>query len=358
MSGGVDSAVAAARAVDAGHEVVGVHLALSAKPGTLRTGSRGCCTIEDAHDARRAADLLGIPYYVWDFAEEFTEEVVDEFVAEYAAGRTPNPCVTCNEKIKFAALLDKGIALGFDAVCTGHYARLNGSGEELELRRSADPGKDQSYVLASLHPDQLAHAMFPLGASTKDEVRAEAEERGLAVARKPDSHDICFIPDGDTRKFLDARIGGQPGRLVDDETGAVLGEHTGVHGFTVGQRKGLGIDAPAEDGKPRYVLSLEPVSGNVRVGSSEKLAVREIIGTRPVWPSSTAVSGPTECTVQVRAHGGTAPAVAEMVGDELVARLREPLRGVAPGQVLVLYRAEDAGDDLVLGSAKISATRN
>src|SRR5699024_7888266 len=199
MSGGVDSAVAAARAVEAGHDVVGVHLALSAQPGTLRQGARGCCTIEDSHDARRVADLLDIPFYVWDFAERFSEEVVETFVGEYAAGRTPNPCVTCNEKIKFEALLDKAIALGFDAVSTGHYARLSVRDGVPELRRSADEGKDQSYVLASLTPEQLRHAMFPLGDSPKNEVREEAERRGLAVAEKPDSHDICFIPNGDTQ---------------------------------------------------------------------------------------------------------------------------------------------------------------
>jgi tRNA-specific 2-thiouridylase len=353
MSGGVDSAVAAARAVAAGHDVTGVHLALSAKPGTLRTGARGCCTIEDSRDARRAADVLGIPFYVWDFAERFTEDVIEDFVAEYAAGRTPNPCLKCNEKIKFAALLDKAIALGFDAVCTGHYARLSLVDGAPELRRSADDGKDQSYVLASLTPEQLRHAMFPLGASTKTEVRAEAAERGLAVAEKPDSHDICFIPDGDTRSFLTKRLGERPGALVDEETGAVLGAHTGVHGFTVGQRKGLGIDAPAADGRPRYVLALEPVSGTVKVGSAERLAVREIRARRPIWPSGRELAGPTECVAQVRAHGGMAPAVAELADGELVVRLSEPLRGVAPGQAVVLYRPETPGD-LVLGSATIT----
>jgi tRNA-specific 2-thiouridylase len=355
MSGGVDSAVAAARAVEAGHEVVGVHLALSAKPGTLRTGSRGCCTVEDSHDARRAADILGIPFYVWDFAERFTEEVVETFVGEYAAGRTPNPCVTCNEKIKFEALLEKAIALGFDAVCTGHYARLSLVDGDPELRRSADAGKDQSYVLASLTPEQLRHAMFPLGDSRKTEVRAEAQRRGLAVANKPDSHDICFIPDGDTRKFLESRLGQRPGELVDAETGAVLGRHTGVHGFTVGQRKGLGIEAPAPDGRPRYVLSLEPVSGTVQVGSQQRLGVRRIDADRPVWPVEP-LDGPTECVVQVRAHGGVAPAVAEVVDERVSIHLREPLQGVAPGQVVVLYRPDDAAGDLVLGSAKIAAT--
>ncbi|MEV4318280.1 tRNA 2-thiouridine(34) synthase MnmA [Actinocrispum sp. NPDC049592] len=354
MSGGVDSAVAAARAVAAGHDVTGVHLALSAKPGTLRTGARGCCTIEDSHDARRAADVLGIPFYIWDFAERFTEDVIEDFVEEYAAGRTPNPCLRCNERIKFEALLDKAIALGFDAVCTGHYARLSVVDGKPELRRSADIDKDQSYVLASLRDDQLRHAMFPLGDSTKPEVRAEAAERGLSVAEKPDSHDICFIPDGDTQAFLTRKLGERPGMLVDDETGAVLGMHTGVHGFTVGQRKGLGIDAPAADGRPRYVLSLEPVSGNVRVGTAERLAVREIVGERPVWPSGAPLDGLTECVVQVRAHGGTASAVASVEdGGSLVIRLAEPLRGVAPGQAAVLYQG-----DLVLGSATITSTRD
>ncbi|WP_410633935.1 tRNA 2-thiouridine(34) synthase MnmA [Amycolatopsis sp. cmx-4-83] len=357
MSGGVDSAVAAARAVDAGHDVVGVHLALSAKPGTLRTGSRGCCTIEDSHDARRAADILGIPFYIWDFAERFTEEVVETFVGEYAAGRTPNPCVTCNEKIKFEALLEKAMALGFDAVATGHYARLSVVDGVPELRRSADSGKDQSYVLASLTAEQLSHAMFPLGDSWKSDVRVEAERRGLSVANKPDSHDICFIPDGDTKKFLENRLGQRPGELVDAETGAVLGRHTGVHGFTIGQRKGLGIDAPAPDGRPRYVLSLEPVSGSVKVGPVAELGVDVIEADRAIWPSGRPLTEPTECVVQVRAHGGIVDAVADVDSDTMTVHLREPLRGVAPGQVVVLYRPDSEDGDLVLGSAKISGTR-
>jgi tRNA-specific 2-thiouridylase len=356
MSGGVDSAVAAARAVDAGHDVVGVHLALSAKPGTLRTGARGCCTVEDSRDARRVADILGIPFYVWDFAERFTEDVVADFVAEYAAGRTPNPCLKCNERIKFAALLDKAVALGFDAVATGHYARLSLVDGRPELRRSADDGKDQSYVLASLRSDQLRHAMFPLGGSVKSDVRAEAERRGLAVADKPDSHDICFIPDGDTRSFLTRHLGERPGALVDDETGAVLGAHSGVHGFTVGQRHGLGLRVPAADGRPRYVLSLEPVSGNVRVGSAEKLAVTEITGKGPSYPSGVPVADGVRCLAQVRAHGGTAPATVSFVDDQLVVRLDEELRGVAPGQAVVLYRQDQKGD-VVLASATIVSTR-
>ena len=278
MSGGVDSATAAARAVDAGHEVTGVHLALSANPSSYRTGARGCCTLEDARDARRAADVIGIPFYVWDMAERFHRDVVQDFVAEYAAGRTPNPCLRCNEKIKFAAVLDKALALGFDAVCTGHYAQVRDG----VLHRAADPGKDQSYVLAVLTSEQVAHAMFPLGDTPKAQVRAEAARRGLAVADKPDSHDVCFIADGDTRGFLARQLGPSPGRIVD-QAGAVVGEHEGAYSFTVGQRRGLRVGTPAGDGKPRYVLDIEPVTRTVTVGPAEGLDVTEIIATRPVW---------------------------------------------------------------------------
>ena len=244
MSGGVDSAVAAARAVDAGHEVTGVHLALSSNPQSYRSGARGCCTLEDARDARRAADVIGIPFYVWDMAQRFDRDVVADFVAEYAHGRTPNPCLRCNEKIKFAAVLDRAVALGFDAVCTGHHARLDNG----RLRRSADAGKDQSYVLAVLNRRQLDRALFPLGGSTKDEVRAEAARRGLAVADKPDSNDVCFIPDGDTRAFLAGRLGTAPGSIVAED-GTLLGTHDGTYGFTIGQRKGLRVGArPATAG--------------------------------------------------------------------------------------------------------------
>jgi tRNA-uridine 2-sulfurtransferase len=201
----------------------------------------------------------------------------------------------------------------------------------------------------------LRHAMFPLGGSVKSAVRAEATERGLAVADKPDSHDICFIPDGDTRAFLTRHLGERPGALVDDETGAVLGAHAGVHGFTVGQRHGLGLRVPAADGRPRYVLSLEPVSGNVRVGAAEKLAVREIVGDGPTWPSGVAPADGVRCVAQVRAHGGTAPATMSIVDGRLVVRLDGELRGVAPGQAVVLYREDPKGDE-VLASATIVST--
>jgi tRNA-specific 2-thiouridylase len=352
MSGGVDSAVAAARAAEAGHDVTGVHLALSANPSSYRTGARGCCTLEDARDARRAADVIGIPFYVWDMAERFHADVVQDFVDEYARGNTPNPCLRCNEKIKFAAVLDRAVALGFDAVCTGHHARLEpvpGAGGLTRLARSVDAGKDQSYVLAVLTSEQLSRAMFPLGDTTKEQVRKEAADRGLAVADKPDSHDVCFIADGDTRGFLRRQLGSAPGQVVEPD-GTVVGTHDGSYGFTIGQRKGLGIDRPAEDGRPRFVLSIEPVSRTVTVGPAEALDVLEIEAAKPVWSGCLPPSGPVECLVQLRAHGEVHAAVCESAGDTVRISLREPARGIARGQAAVFY----AGD-AVLGSATISA---
>jgi tRNA-uridine 2-sulfurtransferase len=349
MSGGVDSSVAAARMVDAGHDVVGVHLALSSAPGTLRTGSRGCCSKEDAGDARRVADVLDIPFYVWDFADKFKADVIDDFVDSYARGETPNPCVRCNEKIKFSALAARALALGFDAVATGHYARLSDG----RLRRAVDADKDQSYVLGVLTADQLRHAIFPVGDTPKPQIREEAARRGLAVAEKPDSHDICFIPSGDTRAFLGARIGVRRGAVVD-AAGTVLAEHDGVHGFTVGQRKGLGIAGPGADGKPRYVTSIDAHSGTVHVGDLADLDVWSLTGERPVFTSGVPFTTPVECTVQVRAHGGLADGVAAVRDGALVMSLRAPLRGVAPGQTMVLYRPDADGDE-VLGSATITA---
>ncbi|BBZ34431.1 tRNA 2-thiouridine(34) synthase MnmA [Mycolicibacterium confluentis] len=351
MSGGVDSSVAAARMVDAGHDVVGVHLALSSAPGTLRTGSRGCCSKEDAADARRVADVLGIPFYVWDFADRFKEDVIDDFVEAYARGETPNPCVRCNERIKFSALSARALALGFDTVATGHYARLS----EGRLRRAVDGDKDQSYVLAVLTAEQLRHAAFPVGDTPKPEIRAEAARRGLLVADKPDSHDICFIPSGDTQAFLGARIGIRPGAVVD-AGGTVLAEHEGVHGFTIGQRKGLGIAGPGPDGQPRYVTAIDAETGTVRVGTKEDLEVAELTGERPVFTSGTPLVGAVECQVQVRAHGGLGDGVAEVVDGALRMRLNTPLRGVAPGQTMVLYRPDSDGDE-VLASATIVSAR-
>lgn len=358
MSGGVDSAVAAARVVDAGHEVVGVHLALSTAPGELRTGSRGCCSKEDATDARRAADVLGIPFYVWDFAERFKEDVIDEFVAAYAQGQTPNPCLTCNEKIKFAALAERAEALGFDALATGHYARL----ADGELRRAVDDDKDQSYVLAVLTKEQLSRSLFPIGDTPKAQIRQEAADRGLAVANKPDSHDICFIPTGNTQAFLGASIGIRPGAIVDAATGEKLADHEGVHGFTIGQRKGLGVEAPAADGKPRYVTEIDAHSGTVTIGSIEHLDIWEIVATKAIWTSGVTPTEPVECQVQVRAHGGLAPATAVATLVDGVPGMRitlgKALTGVSQGQAAVLYRVDAEQGDQVLGSGRIAATKS
>jgi tRNA-specific 2-thiouridylase len=352
MSGGVDSAVAAARAAEAGHEVTGIHLALSRNPKSYRTGARGCCTIEDANDARRAADVIGIPFYVWDLSEQFHEEVVEDFLAEYAGGRTPNPCLRCNEKIKFAAVLDRALALGFDAVATGHYARLStGPTGVVEMHRAVDAGKDQSYVLGVLTQEQLAHSLFPLGDSPKTLVREEAARRGLQVAAKPDSHDICFISDGDTGGWLGEKLAdvNRSGSIVSVE-GEVLGEHEGSWRFTVGQRKGLRIGTPADDGRPRYVLDIEPVSGTVTVGPREALAVDGLECIRPLW-CGTPPAGPLECTVQLRAHGEEHRAVVVPGDSGFSVTLRDHASGIAPGQACVVYDGTR-----VVGSGTIART--
>jgi tRNA-uridine 2-sulfurtransferase len=351
MSGGVDSAVAAARAVDAGHDVTGIHLALSRNPQSYRTGARGCCSIEDAGDARRAADVLGIPFYVWDLSERFHADVVEDFLSEYAAGRTPNPCVRCNERIKFEAVLDRAVALGFDAVVTGHYARLaTGADGTVELHRAVDPGKDQSYVLGVLTQQQLRHSMFPLGDTPKEQVRTEAARRGLAVADKPDSHDICFIADGDTAGFLRRELGSRPGAVVDSD-GEPVGSHDGAYAFTVGQRRGLRLGRPAPDGKPRYVLDIEPVTGTVTVGPREGLEVRRLEGIGVNWCIGTMPTEGIDGSVQLRAHGAVHPATATLLGDRLLVDLHEPATGVAPGQSVVVYDGTR-----VVGSATIASS--
>ncbi len=355
MSGGVDSAVAAARMLDAGHEVVGVHLALSQSAATLRESARGCCTIEDAGDARRVADVLGIPFYVWDMAARFKRDVVDDFRAEYAAGRTPNPCLRCNEKIKFAALLDKAVALGFDAVATGHYAQVvevpaPGGGVRRELHRAVDHAKDQSYVLGVLDADQLARSFFPLGDTTKPQIRQEAADRGFYVANKPDSHDICFIADGDTRGWLGRELGQAPGEIVDTD-GAVVGRHDGAFAYTVGQRRGLGLSRPAPDGQPRYVVEVRPDTNQVVVGTADLLGVNALTGDHARW-CGPAPEGLVEVGAQVRAHGAEYPARAWADGDNVEVRLDERIRGVAPGQSVVLYDGTR-----VVGSATIAAAR-
>jgi tRNA-specific 2-thiouridylase len=291
---------------------------------------------------------------VWDFSERFKSDVVDDFIAEYQAGRTPNPCMRCNEKIKFAALMEKALALGFDAVCTGHYATVIPDAQgNLELHRASAWAKDQSYVLGVLTSEQLAHAMFPLGDTpSKDLIRAEAAERGLSVAQKPDSHDICFIPDGDTRGWLADRVGISEGDIVDTQ-GNKLGTHDGTPGFTIGQRKGLHIGTPAPDGLPRFVLEIRPKTNTVVVGPKEALDIIEIAGTSFTWCGEPQKNPEIDfdVEVQIRAHADPVPAVAQLVGGELVVRPTTPLNSVAAGQTAVLYV-----DTRVLGQFTIART--
>ena len=349
LSGGVDSAVAAARCVDAGHEVVGIHLAL-ARSGGGRAGSRGCCTPEDARDARRVADILGIPFYVWDMSTDFQRDVIDDFVTSYDQGMTPNPCMRCNESIKFAAVLDRARALGFEAVATGHYARIIDAPEGRELHRAVDDDKDQSYVLAVLTSAQLSGAIFPLGDTRKADVRAEAAAHGLRVADKPDSHDICFIPDGDTEAYLRRHLGDRESQLVDAATGETLGTHGASYALTVGQRRGLRLTVAAPDGARRYVVGREEGSTRVLVGTEELLSVRRIDAHGARWCGRRPASE-SDVHVQVRAHGERVPARLRVADDRVTADLSTPLRGVAPGQALVAYDGTR-----VLGSATIART--
>lgn len=361
MSGGVDSAVAAARAAAAGHDVTGIHLALSRNPKSYRSGARGCCTIEDANDARRAADVIGIPFYVWDLSERFHTDVVEDFMDTYAAGQTPNPCLRCNEKIKFAAVLDRALALGFDAVATGHYAEVRTTAAgDVELHRAVDGAKDQSYVLGVLDEQQLRHSLFPLGDTPKPQVREEAAARGLLVADKPDSHDICFVADGDNAGWLREKLGDRApnhgGEIRDEATGEVLGQHSGTYEFTIGQRRGLRLGHPAPDGRPRFVLDIEPVSGTVTVGPRERLAVDRVEGDRVRWCGAalapgTVLSGEA-VTVQLRAHGAEHRAVVEVGDGRWAIDLIDHAEGIAPGQAAVVYDGTR-----VVGSATITATR-
>ncbi|MGO3209601.1 MAG: tRNA 2-thiouridine(34) synthase MnmA, partial [Brachybacterium sp.] len=281
--------------------------------------------------------------------------VVEDFLSEYAAGRTPNPCVRCNERIKFASLMERATLLGFDAVCTGHYASIRTDGPDgaPSLHRSRNMAKDQSYVLAVMGPEAVGRSLFPLGEyETKAVVRAEARARGLGVSTKPDSYDICFVADGDTRGFLERHLGEAPGEVLDDQ-GKVLGAHRGTHGFTIGQRKGLGIQQPAPDGAPRYVVDIDPASRQVVIGAGELLSTRELLATDVVSFEPLEVG--RQVHAQIRAHGEATPAeVLETpaTGTGLRVRLSTPIRGVAPGQTLVLYDG-----DRVLAAATLERRR-
>lgn len=337
MSGGVDSSVAAALVRDAGHHAVGVTMRLWG--GESDTG---CCSVSDVDDARRVADHLGIDHHVFNLSDDFERHVVDPYVADHAAGRTPNPCIECNRHLKFDVLLGRAAQLGFDAVATGHHARLAaGDDGQLRLRRGADAAKDQSYVLYPLAGADLDRVLFPVGELTKAQVRAIADELGLRTARKPDSQDVCFIQRAEGRaSFLRRRIPLTPARVLDPD-GALVGEVDAAELVTIGQRKGIGLGG----GDRRYVLDVDVPSATVVIGPREQLLSESTALGRVVW-SRGPVSGPV--TAQTSAHG--APRQASIDGtrahrpDELEVRWDEPSPRVAPGQSVVLYRG-----DLVVG---------
>lgn len=348
VSGGVDSAVATARLLDAGHDVTAVHLVLQ-HPSVLADAERLLATAEEA---RRVAERLGVPFQTWDLADDFETQVLDYFVDEYAAGRTPNPCARCNRTIKFGVFLRRALVLGFDGLATGHYARVvAGVDGGVELHRAVDASKDQSYVLSVLGQDQLRRVLLPLGRSTKAEVRAEAAVRGLPVAAKAESMDLCFIPDGDTAGWLQARLGGLPGDIVD-ESGDVLGQHQGTYRYTIGQRKGLNLRRPAVDGHPRFVVGVDAAQRRVVVGPRRHLMVTGLAAGPVVWSSGVAPDDAFKAGVQVRAHGEEHRATVTPLDDgKIQIDVDSPIVGVAPGQMAVLYDGTK-----VVASAPINKT--
>jgi tRNA-specific 2-thiouridylase len=341
MSGGVDSSVAAALMRDAGHEVVGVTLKMWSGPNG-EAPTAGCCTVSDAEDARRVAGQLDIPYYVLDYTSEFRDGVVQRFVSDYVSGRTPNPCIECNRTVKFDRLLGRLDDFESDILVTGHHARSRFDGSHWNLHRGADRAKDQSYVLSMLTQRELSRARFPVGEMTKGEVRSMASAMGLRTADKPESMDICFVGRHDYRAFLanTAPDAFGPGPLVDTD-GQEMGAHDGIAGFTIGQRRGLGVAV----GEPRFVVRIEAATSTVVLGRRADLEVSGVELSQVIWTSGDGGSG--EVMAQYRAHADPVPAVLE--DDRLF--FSDLQAAVAPGQTVAFYKG-----DRVLGGALIGGT--
>jgi tRNA-uridine 2-sulfurtransferase len=348
MSGGVDSSVAAALLVDQGYDVIGLFMRTGAHvEEESERRHKTCCSAGDALDARSVADRLDIPFYVLDFEREFSR-IEDQFADEYLMGRTPNPCVLCNIWLKFGKLWAYGKQVGARFVATGHHARVLRSADgSLRVARALDRAKDQSYVLFGLRPELLPHVLFPVGEFAKSQVRDMARQRGLPVHDKPDSQEICFVPDDDYVAFVRRRrAGAERGGPIVDEGGAKIGEHTGVEGFTIGQRRGLGIAL----GTPRYVVKIEPGSRTVTVGSRESLLKHGLVASRFNWQGPVPAS-PAPCLAQIRARHQAVPAVVSALpGEQALVRFESPQSAITPGQVVSVYQ-----DDLVLGGGWIDA---
>lgn len=346
MSGGVDSSVAAALLAEQGHEVIGLSMQLYAQ-GDAAAGHFGsCCTLDDLNDARRVAATVGFPHYILNFERQFQDTVISNFVTEYASGRTPLPCAHCNSDLKFSTLLDRAHGFGARSVATGHYAQVERAGGRWLLKRSVDRGKDQSYFLFSLTQDQLESAVFPVGSLTKSQVRREARRLALQVAEKPDSQEICFVPDGDYATFVakQAPRVAQNGSIVA-ESGERLGTHAGIHRFTVGQRKGLGISAPA----PLYVLRIDADSGDVTVGPRASLERTALTASGVNWVSADAPASWLPVTAQIRhRHAPAAGRVRALDGGRAEFVFDIPQPAVTPGQAVVFY-----DDDVVVGGGWI-----
>ena len=345
MSGGVDSSVAAALLAEQGHDVIGLSMQLYAT-GSRQENSGTCCTLDDLHDARRVAAALAVPHYILNFERQFAETVVANFVSEYSSGRTPIPCSHCNSDLKFSTLLDRARGLGANHVATGHYAQVEQAGSRWLLKRSHDADKDQSYFLFSLTQDQLAQAMFPVGALTKPQVRDQARRLSLQVADKPDSHEICFVPDGDYASFVATRApeAARSG-LVVDERGEALGTHGGIHRFTIGQRKGLGVASAT----PLYVLKIDAESRAVTVGPRASLDRDGLTASEVNWIASDAPASWRPAAAQIRHRHQAAPGrVRALDNGRAEFEFATPQPAVTPGQAVVFYE-----DDVVLGGGWI-----